>query len=65
MVKQDYYNMVASAAQVVGRPNASKKEILGTLERFTRDNGVQLDKGAFNDAFRRFKQVPVNRSIGF
>lgn len=64
-MKHDYYNIIASAAQVAGRPNASKREVVGILDRIARAAGVSLDSEAVNQAWKRFRQVPVNRVVGF
>ena len=53
----DYYKVVVEAARMIGKVDASKKELEKVLVNIFSYLGKELDKSSFSEAYTRFRNA--------
>lgn len=57
MTQINYYDVVASAAQMEDAPEITWKRMLQAVQRFTKAMGVDLNEQLLRDAWREFRKA--------
>jgi hypothetical protein len=57
MAQINYYDVVASAAQMENAPEITWQKVLQAVQRFTKAMGVDLDEHLLREAWREFRKA--------